>query len=374
MEGFYRFNPTISCSPNDIVRLENLPVVNFTDATTSTNEFHSQAGNLLQAGHGYTPVTGSDMHDVIKTQIANHPRYPDLVSAYVECRKVGAPPEMVSLLEDIGRCSYQINTCYEIGADPELDEFMESYCEVLHRYKEELSKPFDEATTFLSSIESQLSSLCKGTLTKIFDYGSGKVFCTVPFSDIGFHDQLAPGIMSVAEGASVISENDMQEAPIFYWLATLDLLGCRHEPAWTSEEELSCGEVEASETPGSLGFHSSDQNLKGVLLSKYSGHLSNLRKEFLKQRKKGKLPKDAKTLLLDWWTHHYRWPYPTEEEKAKLSEITGLDQKQINNWFINQRKRHWKPSKDMRFALMESVGGDTAGPTCYGIVGDDIGT
>jgi hypothetical protein len=28
----------------------------------------------------------------------------------------------------------------------------------------------------------------------------------------------------------------------------------------------------------------------------------------------------------------------------------------------------------MRFALMESVGGDTAGPTCYGIVGDDIGT
>ncbi|KAJ6974188.1 hypothetical protein NC653_030310 [Populus alba x Populus x berolinensis] len=51
-----------------------------------------------------------------------------------------------------------------------------------------------------------------------------------------------------------------------------------------------------------------------------------------------------------------------EEEKAKLSEITGLDQKQINNWFINQRKRHWKPSKDM------SVGGDTAGPTCYGIL------
>ncbi|KAJ6359637.1 hypothetical protein OIU77_003777 [Salix suchowensis] len=325
MEGFYRFNPTISCSPNDIDRLENLPAVNFTDATTSTDEFHSQVGNLLQAGHEYTQVTGSDMHDVIKTQIASHPRYPDLVSAYVECRKVGAPPETVSLLDDIGRWSYQIDTYYEIGADPELDEFMlllffkESYCEVLHRYKEELSKPFDEATTFLSGIESQLRSLCKGTLTKIFDDGSD-------------------------------------------------------EPAGTSEEELSCGEVEASEIPDSLGTHPSDQNLKGVLLSKYSGHLSNLRKEFLKQRKKGKLPKDAKTLLLDWWNDHYRWPYPTEEEKAKLSENSGLDQKQINNWFINQRKRHWKPSKDMRFALMDSVRGDSAGPPCYGIVGDDIGT
>lgn len=36
----------------------------------------------------------------------------------------------------------------------------ESYCEVLHTYKEELSKPFDEATIFLSNIESQLSNLC----------------------------------------------------------------------------------------------------------------------------------------------------------------------------------------------------------------------
>ncbi|KAF9669851.1 hypothetical protein SADUNF_Sadunf13G0007500 [Salix dunnii] len=331
MEGFYRFNPTISCSPNDIDSFENLPVVNFTDATTSTDNFQSQAGNLLQAGYDYKQVIESDMHDVIKTQIASHPRYPDLVSAYVECRKVGAPPETVSLLDDIGRWSYQINTYHEIGADPELDEFMESYCEVLHRYKEELSKPFDEATTFLSGIESQLRSLCKGTLTKIFDNDSGKAFCTVPSSGID-------------------------------------------EPAGTSEEELSCGEVEASEIPESLGIHPSDQNLKGVLLSKYSGHLSNLRKEFLKQRKKGKLPKDAKTMLLDWWNHHYRWPYPTEEEKAKLSEISGLDQKQINNWFINQRKRHWKPSKDMRFALMKSVRGDSAGPTCYGIYGDDIGT
>lgn len=45
-----------------------------------------------------------------------------------------------------------------------------------------------------------------------------------------------------------------------------------------------------------------------------------------------------------------------EEEKSKLSITTGLDQKQINNWFINQRKRHWKPPEDMRFVLMDGVG------------------
>lgn len=53
-----------------------------------------------------------------------------------------------------------------------------------------------------------------------------------------------------------------------------------------------------------------------MLLHKYSGYLTNLRKEFLKKRKKGKLPKDARTALLDWWTTHYRWPYPTVIEFA----------------------------------------------------------
>ena len=45
----------------------------------------------------------------------------------------------------------------------------------------------------------------------------------------------------------------------------------------------------------------------------------------------------------------------------KLSEMTGLGHKQINNWFINQRKRHWKPSEDMRFAVMEDVTGGGLG-------------
>lgn len=36
-----------------------------------------------------------------------------------------------------------------------------------------------------------------------------------------------------------------------------------------------------------------------------------------------------------------------ETDKVVLAENTGLDQKQINNWFINQRKRHWKAPEDM---------------------------
>ncbi|XP_029126139.1 homeobox protein knotted-1-like 6 [Cajanus cajan] len=79
---------------------------------------------------------------------------------------VGAPPEMACLLEEIRRendvCKMDVvSTC--VGADPELDEFMETYCDMLVKYKSDLTRPFDEATTFLSKIETQLSDLCTGS-------------------------------------------------------------------------------------------------------------------------------------------------------------------------------------------------------------------
>lgn len=82
------------------------------------------------------------------------------------------------------------------------------------------------------------------------------------------------------------------------------------EAAGSSEEELSYGEAEVSENQEANSCHG-DQELKQILLRKYSGYLSSLRKEFLKKKKKGKLPRDARLTLLDWWNTHYRWPYPT---------------------------------------------------------------
>lgn len=54
-----------------------------------------------------------------------------------------------------------------------------------------------------------------------------------------------------------------------------------------------------------------DQELKGQLLRRYSGCLGSLKQEFMKKRKKGKLPKEARQQLLDWWGKHYKWPYPS---------------------------------------------------------------
>ncbi|KAL0454645.1 UNVERIFIED_CONTAM: Homeobox protein knotted-1-like 10 [Sesamum latifolium] len=64
----------------------------------------------------------------VKAQIANHPLYPYLLSAYLDCRKVGAPPEMASVLEVISKENHPMistsSSSVGIGTDPELDAFM----------------------------------------------------------------------------------------------------------------------------------------------------------------------------------------------------------------------------------------------------------
>ena len=40
---------------------------------------------------------------------------------------------------------------------------------------------------------------------------------------------------------------------------------------------------------------------------------------------------------------HVTNPYPTECEKATIISDTGIEARQLSNWFTNNRKRFWKP-------------------------------
>ena len=83
------------------------------------------------------------------------------------------------------------------------------------------------------------------------------------------------------------------------------------EMVGSSEDEPCSGDTDATDLGQEHSSRMADRELKEMLLKKYSGCLSRLRSEFLKKRKKGKLPKDARSALMDWWNTHYRWPYPT---------------------------------------------------------------
>ncbi|KAG2484529.1 hypothetical protein HYH03_016667 [Edaphochlamys debaryana] len=78
-----------------------------------------------------------------------------------------------------------------------------------------------------------------------------------------------------------------------------------------------------------------------VLKDKHIAKIKELQEEFSKRKKVGKLPPDVTAVLRGWFDSHYAWPYPTDPDKRELGAVTGLNATQINNWFINQRKRHW---------------------------------
>ncbi|KAK6133222.1 hypothetical protein DH2020_033058 [Rehmannia glutinosa] len=181
-----------------------------------------------------------------------------------------------------------------VGEDPALDQFMEAYCEMLTKYEQELSKPFKEAMIFLSRIECQFKALT-----------------------------LSPSGSACAEAM---------------------------ERNGSSEEEVDVNN-------SFIDPQAEDRELKGQLLRKYSGYLGSLKQEFMKKRerkescprKPGNNCSTGGAGITNGRTHRY------ESQKLALAESTGLDQKQINNWFINQRKRHWKPSEDMQFVVMDAT-------------------
>lgn len=268
----------------------------------SNNNNDDDDNNNKDNSNSNVPVGSSDV-EAMKAKIIAHPQYSSLLEAYMDCQKIGAPAEVVDRLT-AARHEFETRqrSARDYGAsrDPELDQFMEAYCDMLVKYREELTRPIQEAMEFIRRIEAQLNMLCQGPI-RIFNNA----------------DEKCEGVGS--------SEED--------------------------QDNNSGGETELPE----IDPRAEDRELKNHLLRKYSGYLSSLKQELSKKKKKGKLPKEARQKLLTWWELHYKWPYPSESEKVALAESTGLDQKQINNWFINQRKRHWKPSEDMQFMVMDGL-------------------
>uniref|UniRef100_A0A0E0GUC5 Homeobox domain-containing protein n=1 Tax=Oryza nivara TaxID=4536 RepID=A0A0E0GUC5_ORYNI len=220
---------------------------------------HGGGGGEAAAAAVQGQVSPAGAEAAVKAEIMSHPQYSALLAAYLGCKKVGAPPDLLTKLtavpaaQQLDEADGHPRRRHEPQRDDDpdqLDQFMDAYCSMLTRYREELERPIQEAAEFFS-------------------------------------------------------------------------------------------------------------RLKHQLLRKYGGSLGDLRQEFSKRTKKGKLPKEARQKLLHWWELHYKWPYPSEMEKMTLAQTTGLDQKQINNWFINQRKRHWKPTPvaGTAFPTMEAAGG-----------------
>ncbi|XP_076686542.1 homeobox protein PKNOX2 isoform X2 [Andrena cerasifolii] len=98
-------------------------------------------------------------------------------------------------------------------------------------------------------------------------------------------------------------------------------------PAPSEDEDEGCG------TGTAASNHSSG----------HGGSHSSIKKG---RQKRGVLPKQATSIMRTWLFEHLVHPYPTEDEKRQIAGQTNLTLLQVNNWFINARRRILQPMLD----------------------------
>eukprot|EP00970_Alexandrium_tamarense_P015004 scaffold4566_cov103-Alexandrium_tamarense.AAC.1 len=91
----------------------------------------------------------------------------------------------------------------------------------------------------------------------------------------------------------------------------------------------------------------------GIELKQLTKWFENNRKRYWKPRVEAqlqpamapsRLPQETVDYLKAWMmsTKHINYPYPNEQEKAEIMAKTGIEPKQLTNWFVNNRKRYLK--------------------------------
>ncbi|XP_020208971.1 homeobox protein knotted-1-like 3 isoform X2 [Cajanus cajan] len=244
-----------------------------------------------------------------KAEILAHPLYEQLLSAHVACLRIATPVDQLPRIDAQLAQSQNVVAKYSafrqpiVGDDKELDHFLSHYVLLLCSFKEQLQQHVRvhamEAVMACWEIEQSLQSLTgvspgEGTGATMSDDEDDQVD-----SDANPFDGGLDGPDSMGFGPLVPTENERSL-----------MERVRHE-------------------------------LKHELKQGYKEKIVDIREEILRKRRAGKLPGDTTSVLKAWWQSHSKWPYPTEEDKARLVQETGLQLKQINNWFINQRKRNW---------------------------------
>ncbi|KAF5945890.1 hypothetical protein HYC85_016118 [Camellia sinensis] len=245
-----------------------------------------------------------------KSDVLSHPLYEQLLSAHVQCLRIATPVDQLPRIDAQLAQSQHVVAKYSVLGngnqpldDKDLDQFMTHYVLLLCSFKEQLQQHVRvhamEAVMACWELEQSLQSLT--------------------------------GVAPVEGTGATMSDDDDDQAD-----SDTNLL----DGSLDGPDTMGFGPLVPTESERSL-MERVRQELKHELKQGYKEKLVDIREEILRKRRAGKLPGDTTSLLKAWWQSHSKWPYPTEEDKARLVQETGLQLKQINNWFINQRKRNW---------------------------------
>uniref|UniRef100_A0A4W4FDL1 Homeobox domain-containing protein n=1 Tax=Electrophorus electricus TaxID=8005 RepID=A0A4W4FDL1_ELEEL len=271
---------------------------------------------------------GSAVSDVLKRdkdQIYGHPLFPLLALVFEKCELATCTPREPgvaggdvcssdSFNEDIAVFAKQIRAEKPLfSSNPELDNLMIQAIQVLRFHLLELEK---------------VHELCDNFCHRYISCLKGKMPIDLVIED-------REGCKSDYDDLSGSSTNLADHNPASW----RDLDDAHSTPSVGTPGPSSGGHASQS------GDNSSElDGLENNLASPGTGDEDDPDKK--RQKKRGIFPKVATNIMRAWLFQHLTHPYPSEEQKKQLAQDTGLTILQVNNWFINARRRIVQPMID----------------------------
>ncbi|XP_053532092.1 homeobox protein Meis1a isoform X2 [Ictalurus punctatus] len=271
---------------------------------------------------------GSAVNDALKRDkdaIYGHPLFPLLALVFEKCELATCTPRESGLAadvcssasfdEDITVFSKQIRAEKPFFTpSPDLDNLMVQAIQVLRFHLLELEK---------------VHELCDNFCHRYINCLKGKMPMDLVVDD--------------REGSSKSDSEDFSR----------NSGGTADQMCWREDDSVS---VHSTEGPAPCGGRSSSLNgdnssEHGDLLdhgaaSPSTGDDDETDKDRRNNKKRGIFPKVATNIMRAWLFQHLTHPYPSEEQKKQLAQDTGLTILQVNNWFINARRRIVQPMID----------------------------
>ncbi|XP_026332908.1 homeobox protein homothorax isoform X5 [Hyposmocoma kahamanoa] len=288
------------------------------------------------------------VHKRDKDAIYGHPLFPLLALIFEKCELATCTPRdpgvaggdvcsSESFNEDIAVFSKQIRQekPYYI-ADPEVDSLMVQAIQVLRFHLLELEKVHELCDNFCHRYISCLKG--KMPIDLVIDERE-----TARPPDTNGEPRSAPD--SSHDGAStpdvVSTKLSYKEEP------SDDAMGkwCPSRREWSSPPDVA-RRVYSSVFLGSPGEYPGDASNASIGSGEGTGEEDDDTNGKKNQKKRGIFPKVATNILRAWLFQHLTHPYPSEDQKKQLAQDTGLTILQVNNWFINARRRIVQPMID----------------------------
>uniref|UniRef100_A0A8C8VIJ6 PBX/knotted 1 homeobox 2 n=1 Tax=Pelusios castaneus TaxID=367368 RepID=A0A8C8VIJ6_9SAUR len=294
-----------------------------------------------------TPIDPQAQLEADKRAVYRHPLFPLLTLLFEKCEQATQGSECITSASfdvDIENFVHQQEQEHKpfFSDDPELDTLMVKAIQVLRIHLLELEKVNELCKDFCNRYITCLKTKMHSDNLLRNDLG-GPYSPNQPSINLHPQDLLqnSPTSMTAVTNnpqGIVVPASALQQGNISMTTVNSQVVsgGALYQPVTmvTSQGQV----VTQAIPPGAIQIQNTQVNLDLTSLLDSEDKKS--------KNKRGVLPKHATNIMRSWLFQHLMHPYPTEDEKRQIAAQTNLTLLQVNNWFINARRRILQPMLD----------------------------